>query len=376
MNKLSSVLFLAAFVLCVASSPTSAQEDTTCPVSGKPVDASSPTSKLRGRTVAFCCKNCKAKFDADPAKYVAKLRESSGRGGRGSDDRGSDDRGSDDRGGERGKTRADGRGASEKKKRPDYGYSGKNQIKDPAGHAKAQAKPIFSGPQKGEKLRPFKATGLRGKDKGKEFDPVARAGDDMQLLLFTKGSSGGRIVPLLSHQLGAIMKGSGKTWRASVVHLSDDPNEISKYLAKFQGRVGAFFNMGIAKDGSAGPGSYGLDRTVTHTFLFAKNGKVVHNLVFTQQVFFSEPHLLGAIADVMGVDHKTLGKWLDANMSRTAGRGGARRTFTPEQKAFRKQLGERLQKGEITREEAGRLYRAKFPNDPGIKRRKDGKKTP
>ena len=40
-----------------------------------------------------------------------------------------------------------------------------------------------------------------------------------------------------------------------------------------------------------------------------------------------------------------------------------------------------VDKGEITREEAGRLYRAKFPNDPGIKRReedkkKDGKQTP
>ena len=38
------------------------------------------------------------------------------------------------------------------------------------------------------------------------------------------------------------------------------------------------------------------------------------------------------------------------------------------------QLAERMQKGEITREEAGKLYRAKFPNDPGIKRREDRKK--
>ena len=89
---------------------------------------------------------------------------------------------------------------------------GTKRIADPAAHAKAMEKPIFSGPQIGEKLRSFQAVGLRGPDKGKEYDPVARAGDDMQLLLFTKGTSGGRIVPLLSRQLGAIMKGSGKEW--------------------------------------------------------------------------------------------------------------------------------------------------------------------
>ena len=319
----------------------------TCIITGKanPVDA--PTSEVRGALLAFCCKKCKARFDADPRQYTDKVRAvMAGSPGR--------------QAGRRGRT--------------DYGYSGGNKIADPAEHAKAMTKPIFSGPQKGEKLRSFEVTGLRGADRGKKYDPVARAGDDMQLLLFTKGASGGRIVPLLSHQLAAIMKGSGKTWRASVVHLSDDPNEISKYLAKFQARVGGFFDMGLAKDGAAGPGSYGLDRTVTHTFLFAKNGRVVHNLVFTQQVFFSEPHLLGAIADVMDVDHATLGKWLDAHPRRPGNRRGARRTFTKEQREFRKQLGERIQKGEITREEAGRLYRAKFPNDPGIKRHQERKK--
>jgi YHS domain-containing protein len=336
----------------VSSQDTKNKQDTpinkTCIITGKAIPGDAPTSKVRGAVLAFCCKRCKAKYDTNPRQYTDKVRALMA-GGRG--------------------RQASGRA------RAGYG-SGGNKIADPAAHTKAMAKPIFSGPQKGEKLRSFKVTGLRGDHKGKEYDPVARAGDDMQLLLFTKGSSGGRIVPLLSNQLGAIMKGSGKTWRASVVHLSDDPNEISKYAAKFQGRVGGFFDMGIAKAGAAGPGSYGLDRTVTHTFLFAKKGKVVHNLVFTQQVFFNEPHLLGAIADVMGVDHKTLGKWLDSNMSRT-GRGGARPTITKEQKAFRKELGERIQKGEITREEAGRLYRAKFSKDTkdkgGAKRRQTRK---
>jgi hypothetical protein len=45
----------------------------TCPVLlGNPVDPS-VTSVFEGRVVGFCCRICKAKFDADPAKYAKNL---------------------------------------------------------------------------------------------------------------------------------------------------------------------------------------------------------------------------------------------------------------------------------------------------------------
>lgn len=43
-----------------------------CPVSGKAVDRSK-TLIRDGRLIAFCCDDCKAKFDRDPAAYLAKL---------------------------------------------------------------------------------------------------------------------------------------------------------------------------------------------------------------------------------------------------------------------------------------------------------------
>lgn len=45
----------------------------TCPVSGDvfPVQANSTRSEQGGKHYAFCCKGCKAKFDADPAKFIA-----------------------------------------------------------------------------------------------------------------------------------------------------------------------------------------------------------------------------------------------------------------------------------------------------------------
>jgi len=46
--------------------------NSTCPVSGEPVDAA-VTSVYKGRTVALCCKKCKQAFDAEPESFADKL---------------------------------------------------------------------------------------------------------------------------------------------------------------------------------------------------------------------------------------------------------------------------------------------------------------
>ena len=45
-----------------------------CPLSGKDVDANA-TSVYKNQTIAFCCGNCKGKFDAEPAKFIGKVAE-------------------------------------------------------------------------------------------------------------------------------------------------------------------------------------------------------------------------------------------------------------------------------------------------------------
>jgi mono/diheme cytochrome c family protein/YHS domain-containing protein len=45
-----------------------------CPVQGKPVDPSTAIEH-EGVRVAFCCKNCQAEFQKEPAKFAAKLLE-------------------------------------------------------------------------------------------------------------------------------------------------------------------------------------------------------------------------------------------------------------------------------------------------------------
>jgi YHS domain-containing protein len=59
----------------VASTSTltnAAASNTVCPVSGKPVDPSK-TVIHNGVVVAFCCDDCKAKFQKDPTPYLPKL---------------------------------------------------------------------------------------------------------------------------------------------------------------------------------------------------------------------------------------------------------------------------------------------------------------
>ncbi|HVE41441.1 MAG TPA: hypothetical protein VNM14_16220 [Planctomycetota bacterium] len=45
-----------------------------CPISGKDIDASK-TSVYKTQTIAFCCADCKGKFDAEPAKFIGKVAE-------------------------------------------------------------------------------------------------------------------------------------------------------------------------------------------------------------------------------------------------------------------------------------------------------------
>ena len=73
----------------------------------------------------------------------------------------------------------------EKNARGAYGYAaGEIKVADPADWAKNLEKPIFSGPQPGEKVPSFTATNLRGENAGQELDPVAMAKGKLHLLVF------------------------------------------------------------------------------------------------------------------------------------------------------------------------------------------------
>ena len=55
-----------------AAESASVTEQKICPVMGNPIDKDVYV-EYKGKKVYFCCPDCKAKFNADPEKYVAKL---------------------------------------------------------------------------------------------------------------------------------------------------------------------------------------------------------------------------------------------------------------------------------------------------------------
>ena len=196
------------------------------------------------------------------------------------------------------------------KDRGGYG-KGPLKIEDPAAWTKALGKPIFSGPQPGEKLPPFQAIGLAGALEGQDFDAAALAGDELHMLIFAKEArTFGRFISNLAQQLNTIESNSKRKWEMSFIVVNDDPNDVEQKFEWVKRSLPGFVRAGLSKDGSDGPPAYGLDRTLTATVIVAKGGKVVYNLPYISDAFYTQPHILGAIAGAMDVDHATLQKYL------------------------------------------------------------------
>ncbi len=54
--------------------PAVATAQTTCPIMGKKIDKDTYIDHA-GKRVYFCCPGCEAKFEKDPEKYLAKLKD-------------------------------------------------------------------------------------------------------------------------------------------------------------------------------------------------------------------------------------------------------------------------------------------------------------
>ncbi|MEM9587568.1 MAG: hypothetical protein AAGA03_09825, partial [Planctomycetota bacterium] len=78
----------------------------------------------------------------------------------------------------------------------------------------------------------------------------------------------------------------------------------------YAGTLPEAYQLAVSPDGREGPGSYGLNRNVALTMLFAKDGQVIHNLSMVQPMLYTDPHVIGALADLVEADHKTVLTWL------------------------------------------------------------------
>ena len=198
------------------------------------------------------------------------------------------------------------------------------KVKDPTLFAESEENKIFSGPQPGEKLPALKVTGISGEIEGKTFDITAKV-DGKPLVLFlqdtnTAGIKGLDGVSELLLQIDAFQKRHSKATgteksnqglQIGVVFLADNFDTLPEWAHDMLKEIPNEILTGISPDGREGPGSYGLNRNVAQTIIIAKDGKVLHNFAFTQPMLYTDPHLLGAIAQAIEVEPATLEKWLN-----------------------------------------------------------------
>ena len=200
-------------------------------------------------------------------------------------------------------------------------YRNQRQVKiaDPAAFNTSEENKIFSGPQQGEKLPPLNATSIVGESEGKTLD-FAKT-DGQLLILFLQGEDGAGLRGLydISRMIAKIANESKQELQMNVVFLGDDPDALKQKVSGVaRGVVQSVSKnvlLGISPDGREGPGNYGLNRNVEQTILIAKDGKVLHNFAFTQPTVYADPHVLGAIAQVIaqaiGEDPASVEKWLN-----------------------------------------------------------------
>jgi YHS domain-containing protein len=70
---MKKLLILLSLSFSLSGIALAAPANTSCPVGSRPI-RTDITSTYNGKEIAFCCNNCKKKFDADPAKYAGKIK--------------------------------------------------------------------------------------------------------------------------------------------------------------------------------------------------------------------------------------------------------------------------------------------------------------
>jgi hypothetical protein len=181
-------------------------------------------------------------------------------------------------------------------------------------------KPIFSGPQMGEKLASFKVKGIYDDDAGKELDYIKQsAGKTLFVVFFHERTRPAFGVTKTLMEYAATRKKDGLF--SAIVFLPEDKTETESWLKRVRSVMPKKTPIGISVDGKEGPGSYGLNRNVALTILVAKNNKVTANFALVQpSVQADVPQVLKAVVKQIGGKVPTLAQLGVKRYRRKAGK--------------------------------------------------------
>ena len=168
-------------------------------------------------------------------------------------------------------------------------------------------KRVFSGPQPGEKIKPFKVLHVEA-DQPKELEIVKETDDRTTLICFVhKLGNDDRV--LFGLGLVDFYASRHEDLTSHIVLLSDDREKMIMMLRGWaRGPLFTKSLVSVSVDGVEGPGYYGLNRNVAMTVLVAKGNEVGHNLVFQAPNNRDLETIMAAVAKVLDKPEPKLAK--------------------------------------------------------------------
>jgi hypothetical protein len=165
-------------------------------------------------------------------------------------------------------------------------------------HAYGAEEPVFSGPQAGEKITPFKVVDVAPGAEAKERDPITEHAGTPTALVFVHTVERS-LVPLLRvvDEYGASQKERLKT---EIIFLAGDRLAGEERSKAVSGSLKLHSRVGLSIDGAEGPGNYGLNTKCMMTIVIAKENKVIANFALGQPGISDAPKIIQALAVACG----------------------------------------------------------------------------
>jgi hypothetical protein len=181
---------------------------------------------------------------------------------------------------------------------------------------------VFSGPQVGESLPPLTAN-LVLEEEPATTEEAAKmdAEHPHRMIIFVHQLTRPSIAyTRILGEYAATRKADGL--ETSVVFLGADATELAASVRRAKGALPKNVLVGISPDGLEGPGSYGLNRSMTLTVLLASRGNVTFNAALVDPSIPVElPKALEAICKLAGGDPPTVESLMGRNSDNAMMRG-------------------------------------------------------
>ena len=158
---------------------------------------------------------------------------------------------------------------------------------------------LFSGPQPGEPLLPFKVLAVNGPDSGREVDYISRYGDSPLLLVFAHYIDRNVYRILWPCDRYAAERASAGL-KTLYVYLAPEKVAGERRMAQVVKSLSLEVPAAVSLDGEEGPGAYALNKQAAVTVIVAKDRKVVANVTLVQPGLTDSPRIIAEVAKLVG----------------------------------------------------------------------------